>query len=121
MNLRKITTSLIATMAVISLSACFEKKDTKEVKPADNRVEVTKPLVKDIEVWDEYTARIEGEKSVEVRSRVSGYLEKICFTDGDFVKAGDILFGTPPYVYQYKGSFRRVLLPLAVLLLLKSP
>ena len=100
MNLRKITTSLIATMAVISLSACFEKKDTKEVKPADNRVEVTKPLVKDIEVWDEYTARIEGEKSVEVRSRVSGYLEKICFTDGDFVKAGDILFEIDPRPFE---------------------
>ncbi len=90
---------MFAIVAIV-LSACFEKKNTEEKLVADNRVEVAKPLVKDIEVWDEYTARIEGEKSVEVRSRVSGYLEKICFTDGDFVKAGDILFEIDPRPFE---------------------
>lgn len=100
MNLRKITTLVIAVVAVASLSACFKKKNTNVQQTVDNRVEVAKPLLKDIEVWDEYTARIEGEKSVEVRSRVSGYLEKICFTDGDFVKAGDILFEIDPRPFE---------------------
>ena len=100
MNLRNITSLFMATVAVISLSGCFEKKNATAQQVVDNRVEVAKPLIKEIEVWDEYTARIEGEKSVEVRSRVSGYLEKICFKDGDFVKAGDILFEIDPRPFE---------------------
>ena len=100
MNLRNITSLFLATVAVVSLSGCFEKKNTTPQRIVDNRVEVAKPVVKEIEVWDEYTARIEGEKSVEVRSRVSGYLEKICFKDGDFVKAGDTLFEIDPRPFE---------------------
>ncbi len=99
-KIRKFLAYASTIMATLLLSACFEKKDTEEKLAPDDRVEAAKPLIKDIEVWDSYTARIEGEKSVEVRSRVSGYLEKICFTDGDFVKAGDILFEIDPRPFE---------------------
>ena len=84
----------------ILLSACFEKKGKQAEATQYNTVEVANPEVKKIEIWDSYTARIEGEKSVEIRSRVSGYLEKIYFKDGDFVKAGDILFEIDPRPFQ---------------------
>lgn len=42
-------------------------------------VAVALPIVKPIEEWDDYTARIEAAKSVEIRARVSGYLTKINF------------------------------------------
>jgi RND family efflux transporter MFP subunit len=50
--------------------------------------------------WDEYTARIEATEVVEVRARVSGYLESIHFKDGSIVKKGDLLFTIDPRPYQ---------------------
>ncbi len=96
----KIFAAGVLSAAALALSGCFEKKQGAETAKFDNRVEVAKPVQKDIEIWDEYTARIEGEKSVEVRSRVGGYLEKIRFRDGDFVKAGDILFEIDPRPFE---------------------
>ncbi|MDA6816131.1 biotin/lipoyl-binding protein, partial [Escherichia coli] len=70
---------------------CKEQKSQKKQQLSDT-VEVALPVRKDVEVWDSYTARIEGAQSVQIRARVSGYLEKIHFTDGDYVKQGDVLF-----------------------------
>ena len=91
---------LIAAAFSLLLTGCFEKKGDSKDAEVYNTVEVAKPLVKKLELWDTYTARIEGQKSVEIRSRVSGYLEKIYFKDGDFVKAGDILFEIDPRPFQ---------------------
>ncbi|MGD9541409.1 efflux RND transporter periplasmic adaptor subunit [Methylocystis sp.] len=63
-------------------------------------VVVSRPLARTIPRWDEYTGRFEALKQVEVRARVSGALEKINFTDGQFVKAGDVLFVIDQRPYQ---------------------
>jgi len=63
-------------------------------------VVVSHPLARTIPRWDEYTGRFEALKQVEVRARVSGALEKINFTDGQFVKAGDVLFVIDQRPYQ---------------------
>ena len=41
---------------------------------------------------DDYTARLAAVESVKVRARVGGYLEKVNFKEGQFVKKGDLLF-----------------------------
>lgn len=56
-------------------------------------VTVAKPLAKKITQWDEFSGRFEAVESVEVRPRVSGFIEKIHFQDGQLVTAGDPLFG----------------------------
>jgi RND family efflux transporter MFP subunit len=53
---------------------------------------VTRPIVSPIIEWDEYTGRLDAIDSVEVRARVSGYLESIHFSEGELVSAGDLLF-----------------------------
>jgi multidrug efflux system membrane fusion protein len=58
------------------------------------------PLQKDVVDWDEYTGRIEAVESVEIRARVSGYLDKVNFNDGDKVKKGDLLFVIDPRPYR---------------------
>lgn len=63
-------------------------------------VSVAKPLVKEIVEFDEYTGRFEAPDSVEIRARVSGYLDKVSFKDGANVKAGDLLFTIDPRPYQ---------------------
>lgn len=55
-------------------------------------VTVAKPLAKRITQWDEYSGRFQAAETVEVRPRVSGFIEHIHFKDGQIVKVGDLLF-----------------------------
>jgi multidrug efflux system membrane fusion protein len=59
-------------------------------------VTVAKPVVKEIVEDDEFVGRFAAVSEVEVRARVSGYLEAILFEDGEIVKAGDPLFTIDP-------------------------
>lgn len=63
-------------------------------------VTVAKPVVKDIVEQDEFTGRFEAVDSVDLRARVSGYLEAVKFRDGEIVKAGDLLFVIDKRPYQ---------------------
>ncbi|MEM9279326.1 MAG: biotin/lipoyl-binding protein, partial [Pseudomonadota bacterium] len=63
-------------------------------------VDVATPLVKTIVDWDEYTGRFEAVQRVEIRPRVSGYLEAINFRDGQLVKKCDLLFLIDPRPFQ---------------------
>ena len=55
-------------------------------------VTVSEPIAKRVTQWDEYSGRFEAVASVEVRARVSGFIDKIDFRDGQLVKIGDPLF-----------------------------
>lgn len=55
-------------------------------------VETSLPLYESITEWDQYTGRFEASNHVDVRARVSGFLEKVNFTDGQLVKKGQVLF-----------------------------
>ena len=55
-------------------------------------VTVAKPVVKDVVEYDDFTGRFEATDAVEIRARVSGYLEQVGFQDGSVVKKGDVLF-----------------------------
>ncbi len=55
-------------------------------------VTVAKPVVKEITEYDEYIGRFEAIDQVDLRAQVSGYLDKVNFTDGTLVKKGDLLF-----------------------------
>ncbi|MDP2372776.1 efflux RND transporter periplasmic adaptor subunit [Reyranella sp.] len=55
-------------------------------------VGVAEPLAKRVTQWDEYSGRFEPVASVEVRARVSGFIDKLNFRDGQLVNVGDLLF-----------------------------
>jgi RND family efflux transporter MFP subunit len=63
-------------------------------------VTVAKPIRKEVVEWDEYTGRTEAVESVQIRPRVSGYIDRISFKDGDLVKPGDVFFVIDPRPYQ---------------------
>jgi membrane fusion protein, multidrug efflux system len=63
-------------------------------------VTVSRPLQKNITEWDEYTGRFVAVDTVEVRARVSGFINSIHFKDGQLVKQGDLLFVIDPRPYQ---------------------
>jgi RND family efflux transporter MFP subunit len=63
-------------------------------------VTVSTPLQREIVEWDEYTGQFAAVDYVEIRARVSGYLQEIHFEDGQLVKKGDLLFLIDPRPYE---------------------
>src|SRR5205814_10376137 len=55
-------------------------------------VSVVQPVAGEVVEWDEYIGRLESPETVEIRARVSGYLDKVHFKEGKEVKKGDLLF-----------------------------
>src|SRR5882757_2345299 len=74
-----------------ALAGCGEGAP-KQAAPAPPAVTVAKPTKQTVTDYDEYVGRFVAIDMVEVRARVSGYLEKIHFQDGQLVKQGDLLF-----------------------------
>jgi RND family efflux transporter MFP subunit len=63
-------------------------------------VTVAQPTVKEIQEWDEFTGRTEAVESVEIRPRVSGYIDEVHFKSGQLVKKGQLLFSIDPRPFQ---------------------
>ncbi|MDQ8700656.1 efflux RND transporter periplasmic adaptor subunit [Hyphomicrobium sp. LHD-15] len=77
----------------LSLAACGDNTSSQTAAPPPApKVTVSKPVSKKIADYDEYVGRFVAFDFVEVRARVSGYLDKIHFTDGQMVREGDQLF-----------------------------
>lgn len=91
-----LTTTRLLLLALL-LAACNRTPPPAAVPPP--KVTVATPVARNIVEWDEYTGRLEAIDSVEVRARVSGYLEAVKFTDGAMVKEGDVLFIIDPRPY----------------------
>lgn len=60
--------------------------------PPPPTVTVAKPVFRKITEWDEYTGRFIAAERVDVRARVSGYLESVHFAEGQMVEPGQLLF-----------------------------
>ncbi len=72
----------------------------QQVAPPPPEVSAVQPVVKEVTEWDDFTGRLEPIKSVEVRARVTGWLDSIHFKDGQVVKTGDLLFVIDPRPYE---------------------
>src|SRR5438093_2902803 len=83
--------------AALVLSACGPRPAPAPPPP---KVKVVQAVAREITEWDEYTARLDAIDSVEVRPRVSRYLQSIHFQDGAIVHKGDLLFLIDPRPYE---------------------
>jgi RND family efflux transporter MFP subunit len=63
-------------------------------------VTVSHPVEREVTDHADFTARTAAVDSVELRARVSGYLDKVNFKEGALVKKGDVLFEIDPRTYQ---------------------
>ena len=84
----------LAAIALVGLAlllaGCGEAQ--KHPAPPPPTVTVAKPVTRTIVDQDEYVGRFVAVYAVEVRARVSGYLDKVQFQDGQIVQQGDLLF-----------------------------
>src|SRR5436190_18278478 len=92
-------TARLAAMMLLAgeLAACGGKKPPPPSLPP---VSVSAPVARQVVDWDEFVGRFEAIQTVEVRPRVSGYVQKVAFKDGDIVRKGQLLFIIDPRPYQ---------------------
>jgi len=84
---------------LLALSAACSKKP-QPTAPQPLPVTVAHPVRRDVVVFKNFPATLEGSAEIEIRARVKGILEKANFKDGDLVEAGTELFRIEPEPYQ---------------------
>jgi multidrug efflux system membrane fusion protein len=84
--------------AVLLLSACG--KEAAAPASAAPKVSVAQVLQQPVNEWDELTGRLEAPQSVQIRPRVSGYIDRVAFHEGALVKKGDLLFQIDPRPFE---------------------
>ncbi|MBB6342850.1 multidrug efflux system membrane fusion protein [Pseudomonas fluvialis] len=89
----------LALAAALVLSACGKAPDSAAQHPAA-KVSVAEVIEQPINEWDEFTGRLEAPESVQVRPRVSGYIDRVAFHEGSLVKKGDLLFQIDPRPFE---------------------
>src|SRR5215831_179036 len=92
-------TRLLLLCPLLALAGCGEAPK-QSAAPPPPAVTVAKPVQRTIVDQDEYVGRFVAVDMVEVRARVSGYLEQVHFRDGQLVKQGDLLFSIDKRPFQ---------------------
>lgn len=91
--LRRIGRRALLPLALAALLAgCGQGQQQQAKAPPPPTVTVAHPVKRSVTDYDEYVGRFAAVNSVEVRARVSGYLDSVHFKDGQLVKKGDLLF-----------------------------
>jgi RND family efflux transporter MFP subunit len=83
---------------VLAPTGCGQEVTAPSPEPP--RVSVMHPEQRELSDHEEFNGWMAADKSVEVRSRVKGHINKIHFTDGQYVKKGDLLFELDPRPFQ---------------------
>ncbi|MBA3494985.1 MAG: efflux RND transporter periplasmic adaptor subunit [Gammaproteobacteria bacterium] len=89
---------IAALLIGLVVTGCGEH--APQAAPPPPVVSVVQPIAREVIEWDEYIGRLESPETVEIRARVSGYLDKVHFKEGKEVKTGDLLFTIDPRPYQ---------------------
>jgi RND family efflux transporter MFP subunit len=83
---------LAIALAIATLVASCGERQQQSGGPPPPAVTFAKPIKRTVVDYDEYVGRFTAINAVEIRARVSGYLDKLHFKDGQLVKQGDLLF-----------------------------
>lgn len=100
MNLLRTGRQAYALSALVYLLGCGHSADSGRSAPPPPEVSVAQVLERRVKDWDEFTGRLQAPETVEIRPRVSGYIDKVAFVEGTRVKRGDLLFVIDPRPYQ---------------------
>ena len=90
----------VSILAAAVLAACSGGHAEEAGAPPPPQVSAAPVLVKQVSQWDEFSGRVEAVQSVELRPRVSGYIDKVNYVEGQEVKKGEVLFTIDARSYQ---------------------
>lgn len=88
-------------LALAALMSGCPKETPPAAPPPPPEVTVSQVVERQVIDHADFTGRTDADQKVEIRARVRGYLKEIRFTDGDEVKAGDVLFQIDPRPFEY--------------------
>ncbi|KAF1723013.1 efflux RND transporter periplasmic adaptor subunit [Pseudoxanthomonas wuyuanensis] len=88
---RILALAAFSALAIAVISGCSGQASEGGHPPAPE-VSVAPVLIKEISQWDEFSGRVEAVETVQLRPRVSGYIDKVNYVEGQEVKKGDVLF-----------------------------
>ncbi|QKJ87177.1 Efflux transporter periplasmic adaptor subunit [Paramixta manurensis] len=91
---------LLGTALLIALLAGCDNGVAQNAAPPAPAVSAADVVVKPISQWDSFNGRIEAVESVQLRPRVSGYIDRVNYTDGQEVKKGQVLFTIDDRTYR---------------------
>lgn len=100
-------------VTVVVLAGCDAHSETAAPMMAPPAVDVADVLAEPVTLWESFTGRVAAPETVELRPRVSGYIDQVAFTEGALVEAGDLLFQIDPRPYQAREQAARAELALA--------
>jgi RND family efflux transporter MFP subunit len=89
---------LLAAVAAFSSLGCGP--EPVAVAPQPPKVTVMHPVARELSDHEEFNGWMAADKTVEVRSRVRGHIQKVHFTDGQYIRKGDLLFELDPRPFQ---------------------
>jgi membrane fusion protein (multidrug efflux system) len=91
--------SALLVLSVSLINGC-EAKKAESAAPAPAEVEVVRVVPQDVPITKEWVAVLKGSVDANIRSQVAGYLLKQVYTNGAFVRKGDLLFEIDPRPFQ---------------------
>jgi membrane fusion protein, multidrug efflux system len=94
-SLRAVLCTVAMVVMATVITACSNSQ-AEAPPPPPPEVDAAQVVTKSVRQWDEFTGRIAAIGAVDIRPRVSGYIDRIAFKEGDIVKAGDLLFVIDP-------------------------
>ena len=93
-------TATAPALAAMLLSTGCQRNGATPQAPPNPSVTVAPVEQQEIVEWHEFTGRTEPVEAVEIRPRVSGYIQEVRFHSGQLVKKGDVLFVIDPRWHQ---------------------
>ena len=98
-SLKALRYPLVAVAAAL-VGACGKAPEATEAAMPAPAVSVAEVIEQQVTEWDELTGRLEAPESVDIRPRVSGFIDKVAFEEGSLVKKGDLLFQIDPRPFE---------------------
>ncbi|AYP23290.1 efflux RND transporter periplasmic adaptor subunit [Pantoea agglomerans] len=90
-RVRQGLTLLGMVLLITQLSGC-DKGVAQNAAPPPPEVSAAPVLIKPVSQWDNFNGRVEAVQSVQLRPRVSGYIDAVNYREGDEVRKGQVLF-----------------------------
>ena len=96
-SLRKGSVLFCSLIIAVQCTGCAQKKSTTAAAP---KVQVARVVQKDVSIYSEWVATLDGYVNAQIQPQVSGYLIKQDYQEGSFVHKDDVLFEIDPRPFQ---------------------